>query len=218
MIRTDRTDGGRLLGESQANMRTGLQKTGNRITGQPGVSMNPLTRMLTSKELTCLCEEATRKPRSLHRQFMLMILCAMENAENNDCVALYPEKEFVRKTAGKRAAESAVVKRELFRAGFEPQQTFCYCRKKFIAQSSALGLVPVARQDKVRPGLGADGDTPLHRLDCRTCRSTSRQGSPGFRSRSNSASAASRACRSAGVGSSLLMRSASCSSARRAKS
>jgi hypothetical protein len=52
---------------------------------------------------------------------MLMVLRAVENAEDNDGVTLDAEKEFVGKTAGKRAAESALVKRELFRAGFKSQ-------------------------------------------------------------------------------------------------
>jgi hypothetical protein len=147
-----------------------------------------------------------------------MILRAMQNAEDNYGVTLDSEKEFVRKTPGKSAAEPAIVEGEVFGVGFHSQQTFRDCDKEFIAQPGALGLVPVTRPDKIRPGFGADGNAPFHRLDCRTCRSTSRQGSPGFRSRSNSASAASKACRSAGVGSSLLTRSASCNSARRAKS
>jgi hypothetical protein len=74
------------------------------------------------------------------------------------------------------------------------------------------------RAAEVGPGLGTDGDGPVHRRDSRICRKTSRQGSPGLGSRSKSASASSSACRSAGVGEPPSSRSASWSSASRAKS
>ena len=61
-----------------------------------------------------------------------MILCAMENAEDTDGVALDSEKQFVGKTPGQRTAESAVVKWEMFRVGFEPNQALRDCDKEFI--------------------------------------------------------------------------------------
>lgn len=147
-----------------------------------------------------------------------MILCAVQDAKDDDVPADDAEKDFVGKPVREGAAKTAVVKREAFGISLQTQEGFGVVGKKFVTQSGASFLIPIVCFAEISLGLGPDGDVPFHRRDARISRKTSRQGWPGLGSRSNSESASSSACRSANVGEPPSSRSASWSSASRAKS
>src|ERR1035441_7079301 len=133
----------------------------------------------------------------------------MQDAKDDDVPPFDAEKDFVGKTVRQDAAEIAIINRITFGIGFQPQEGLGVRGQKFVTQAGTLGFIPIVRAAEVGLGLGPDGDGPVHRLDLRICRKTSRQGSPGLRSFSNSANASSSACRSAGVGAPPSSRSAS---------
>ena len=68
---------------------------------------------------------------------------------------------------------------------------------------------PCRTRKTIRYCPGTDGGDPLHRRYWRRWRKTSRQGSPGLGSRSNSSKASSSACRSEGEGASASSKSVS---------
>jgi hypothetical protein len=138
-----------------------------------------------------------------------MVLRAMQDAKNNYFLADDTEKDFVGKMVGENAAKTTVINREAFGIGFQSQKGFGVVGEKFIAESGASFFIPVVRAAEVGLGLGPDGDNPVHRRDARISLKTLRHGSPGLGSRSNSVSASSSACRSAGVGAPPSSRSAS---------
>lgn len=138
-----------------------------------------------------------------------MILCAVQNAKDDDVPPDDEEKDFVGKPVREDAAKTPVVNRKAFGIGFQSQKRFGVVGEKFIAESGASFFIPVVRVAEVGLRLGADGDSPVHRREARISLNTLRHGSPGLGSHSNSVSASSSARRSAGVGAPPLSRSAS---------
>ena len=128
-----------------------------------------------------------------------MVLCAVQDANNDDVPFDDAEKDFVRKAVREDATKSSVIKWEAFGIGFQSQKRFGVVGEKFVAESGASFFIPVMRVTKVGLGLRPDGDNPVHR-DLRISLKTLRHGSPGLGSRSNSANASSSACRSAAFG------------------
>ena len=128
-----------------------------------------------------------------------MILCAVQDANNDDVPLDNAEKYFVGKTVREDAAKTTVINWEAFGISFQSQKRFRVVGEKFIAESGASFFIPIVRVTKVGLGLRPDGDNPIHR-DLRISLKTLRHGSPGLGSHSNSANASSSACRSAAFG------------------
>jgi hypothetical protein len=160
-------------------------------------------------------EANIRSPTST-AQLPHVLLRAVKHTKNNHCMTVNLKKNFVRKATSESSAKFTMVKRKSFGIVFQSHEHVSEGDQKLLTQSRALLLVLTTGFLQIRPSLGTNGDSPLHGRDVRIWRSTSRQGLPGSPSRSNSANASSNACRSAAVGSSPVMRSASCNSARRA--
>jgi hypothetical protein len=112
------------------------------------------------------------------------------------CCPSMRKKIFARKPVREDAPETPVINGVALGVGFQAQQCLC-----------EVGFCP-----------GPDGGAPHHWRDSRICWKTSRHDSPGLRSRSNSVSASSSACRSAGEAAPPSSKSVSWISARRAKS
>lgn len=133
------------------------------------------------------------KTANLFSEFARMVLRAVQDAENDDVPPDDAEKDFVGKAVGKDAAKTTVINREAFWIGLQTQEGFGVVGKKFIVLSGASFFIPAVRATEIGLGLRPDGDSPVHRRDLRISRKTSRHGSPGLGSRSNSVSASSSA-------------------------
>ena len=96
-----------------------------------------------------------------------MVLCAVQDANDDDVPADDAEKDFVGKSVGEDAAKATVINREAFGIGLETQQGFGVVGEKFITQSGAPFFILVVGATKVVLGLGPDGDIPVHRRDAR---------------------------------------------------
>src|SRR5665213_1982311 len=142
-------------------------------------------------------------------EFARVILRAVQDAKDNDVLSDDAEKDFVRKTVREDAAKITVVNWKTFGIGLQTQEGFGVVGEKFIPESGASFFIPVVCAAEIGLGLGPDGDSPVHRREARISLNTLCHGSPGLGSRSNSASASSSACRSAGVGALPSSRSAS---------
>lgn len=92
---------------------------------------------------------------------MRVVLRTVQDAEDNYFLTNHAEKDFVGKSVGEDAAKPAIVNREVFGTGFEPQEGFGVVGKKFITQSGALGFIPVVSVLEIGLGLGPDGDLHL---------------------------------------------------------
>lgn len=96
-----------------------------------------------------------------------MVLCAVQDAKDDDVPSNDAEKDFVGKAVGENTAKTTVVKREAFGIGLQAQEGFGVVGEKFIAESGASFFIPVVCAAKVGLRLGPDGDSPVHRRDSR---------------------------------------------------
>ena len=90
-----------------------------------------------------------------------MVLCAVQDANNDDVPFDDTEKDFVRKAVREDATKSSVIKWEAFGIGFQSQKRFGVVGEKFVAESGASFFIPVMRVTKVGLGLRPDGDNPV---------------------------------------------------------
>ena len=118
-----------------------------------------------------------------------MVLCSVPDAEDDEILPGDAEKEFVGKPASDDAPETSVINGEALGIGFQAQESVGKVGEEFIAQSRTSFVIPVVRPAKVGLCPRSEGDNPLHWRDLRILWKTSRQGSPGLGSCSNSVSA-----------------------------
>lgn len=72
-------------------------------------------------------------------------MCAVQNAKDNETLAVDAVKDLVRETASKDAAKAAVVRWEAFWITFQTQQCLREISKEVVTQSRASFIIPVAR-------------------------------------------------------------------------
>ena len=91
-----------------------------------------------------------------------MLASGVEDAADDDGLAVDAEKDFVRERVGQHAAKALVINGKLERRFFEPGEGFGDGEKELVAQSGALVFVPIAGLLQVGIGGGECGNLPDH--------------------------------------------------------